>query len=542
MTAMTCSAATVWPWTASRREHEAGERRADGDARAAALGPRPRACPNAASVCRAAATSASSAAASAAAAATSCPEASDFASRLREPIGVEPRHLGARGRGRRERGRARAPARAIRARRSSARPSRDRLPSRSRRRSGRGRAPRAAPSDRDRRRSRPVRSTVAGQAVGAGRRHLDAGRAHHLGPRRTFVGSSSCAPTRPRWGSRRRRGARVGRRRGRGLVAGASLRRRACRAPPCGSSRRRPGQRPRDSLAVFMARLPSRRASGRPTTRRQLDPGERAPQAGLDVGLQELDQAPLPLQPLAQRELAGGDRLAQRRQIGARPGQEVAGEQRRRRRSAPGRRRRARATSSRTRRRTSSSELSAARICASVSAISPARVRPTGDGSGIGNDRPTPMMRSLISPRSTNAESVGFGTRSRRTRASRRSSTWRSISAAATSPRSASACSSERAGGIAAERPRPAARSGRASRRGVHVQQHGERGARVRSAPLRLERGSGRCAPPRRARRPLRRRRAAPPWRARRRTRPAPRPSSPARSRSAPPPAAASAS
>ena len=38
------------------------------------------------------------------------------------------------------------------------------------------------------------------------------------------------------------------------------------------------------------------------------------------------------------------------------------------------------ATSTRTRRRTSSAELSAARICANVSAISPARVRPTGAG------------------------------------------------------------------------------------------------------------------------------------------------------------------
>jgi hypothetical protein len=71
----------------------------------------------------------------------------------------------------------------------------------------------------------------------------------------------------------------------------------------------------------FTAHLPAFR---RGADRRR----ERLCEARVDVDLEELDQAPLPLQRLAQCQLSGRDRVPQRRQIDARAFDEVAREQR----------------------------------------------------------------------------------------------------------------------------------------------------------------------------------------------------------------------
>ena len=220
----------------------------------------------------------------------------------------------------------------------------------------------------------------------------------------------------------------------------------------------------------------------------QLHPGQRASEARLDVGLQELDQAALPLSP--SRRVSWREAIASRSddEIGARARQAD------RPRTAPrppvraGRPRGRAPPPARTRRRTSSSELSAARICASVSAISPARVRPTGDGSGSGNGEPDPedAVVDLAALGERGQGRVGHPLAPDE-RTSRASSTWRSISAAATSPRSASACSSSAPAGHARAGAAAGSASGRAQPGGVHGQQGGERGARVRQPPLRLE-------------------------------------------------------
>ena len=128
------------------------------------------------------------------------------------------------------------------------------------------------------------------------------------------------------------------------------------------------------------------------------------------------------------------------------------------------------------------------------------------------------MMRSLISPRSKNAESVRLGTRSRRTSARRRSSTRRSISAAATSPRRPQRLFFERARSGACAAARAGSASGSAQARADPRPAAPRARARASTAAARPRSGPARCVPPLRARRPPRRRRPAPPWRARRRS------------------------
>src|SRR4051812_22543368 len=59
----------------------------------------------------------------------------------------------------------------------------------------------------------------------------------------------------------------------------------------------------------------------------KIHPGLHAPEPHLDVGLEQLDERSLPLQGFPQRQLPRRDRVAQRRQVGARPLEEIAGKE-----------------------------------------------------------------------------------------------------------------------------------------------------------------------------------------------------------------------
>ena len=150
-----------------------------------------------------------------------------------------------------------------------------------------------------------------------------------------------------------------------------------------GATRRGKQKHDEHERGVFRAahRAPPVRCHERqPDDPTEIDPRERAAEPSLDVALEQLDQAfaatagPHAARAGATRSPPAAPRDRRARVRADLPRTDAAPDWRALKVAA------ARATSTRTRRRTSSRELSAARIWASVSAISPARVRPTGAG------------------------------------------------------------------------------------------------------------------------------------------------------------------